>query len=53
MKLMNFSENTRKVFQSEENLKATTTAIHDLCSGVKTFMIQKEMKSLKEMLKIQ
>lgn len=37
MKLMNFSENTRKVFQSEENLKATTTAIHDLCSGVKTF----------------
>lgn len=37
MKLMNFSENARKVFGSEDNLKATITAIHDLANGVKVF----------------
>lgn len=37
MKLMNFSDNARKVFGSEENLKATVTAIHDLANGVNVF----------------
>lgn len=37
MRLMNFSANAREVFGSEENLKATMTAIHDLVSGVTTF----------------